>query len=99
MRTAEKNWLKEGEAADEEQKKLKKESERKVAASTKDGASKATAARRRSVVSQMRIDQPLLLAVEMVMPVLPLIMTTMMFNGGNSTVYPGTAEMVMLSNQ
>ncbi|CAL9128956.1 unnamed protein product [Musa textilis] len=44
MRRAEKERLKEGEAADEEQKKLKKETKKKGATSTKDGASKATTA-------------------------------------------------------
>ncbi|KAI9085543.1 hypothetical protein K1719_032386 [Acacia pycnantha] len=41
MRRAEKERLKEGEAADEEQKKLKKEGKKKVSSSSKDGTTKS----------------------------------------------------------
>lgn len=48
MRRAEKERLKEGEAADEEQKKLKKDAKKKGTASSKDGITKSSSSKKKS---------------------------------------------------
>ncbi|KAK6927899.1 W2 domain [Dillenia turbinata] len=51
MRRAEKERLKEGEAADEEQKKIKKEAKKKAPSTSKEGHAKATSTKKKTTVS------------------------------------------------
>ncbi|KAK6913588.1 Translation initiation factor IF2/IF5 domain [Dillenia turbinata] len=58
MRRAEKERLKEGEAADEEQKKIKKEAKKKAPSTSKEGHAKATSTKKKANVSDEEHTSP-----------------------------------------